>query len=40
MPSQTPILTPEQFDAILGVAIVVAIFGAGFGFLIYLVKRK
>jgi hypothetical protein len=39
-PSQEPMLTPEQFEVILGVAIAVAVFGAGLGLLIYLIKRK
>jgi parallel beta-helix repeat protein len=39
-PSQEAALTPEQFEVILGVAIVVAVFGAGLGLLIYLIKRK
>lgn len=38
-PSQEPQQT-EQVEAILGVAIVVAVFGAGLGLLIYLIKRK
>ena len=39
-PSQGPMLTPEQFEVILGVAITVVVFGAGLGLLIYLIKRK
>ena len=46
-PTPTPTITPyqepqqtEQFETILGWAIVVAVFGAGLGLLIYLIKRK
>ncbi len=46
-PTPTPTITPyqepqqtEPFEAILDVAIVVAVFGAGLGLLIYLIKRK
>jgi hypothetical protein len=45
LPSTTP--TPyqepqqtEEFEAILGAAVVVTVFGAGLGMLIYLIKRK
>jgi hypothetical protein len=39
-PSQEPLLTPEQLGIIVGVAIAVAVIGAGAGLLIYLIKRK
>jgi hypothetical protein len=46
-PTSTPTPTPSQepqqalqFEAIVGVAIVVAVIGAGLGLLIYLIKRK
>jgi parallel beta-helix repeat protein len=42
-PTSTPDQEPqqtEQFEAILGAAIVIAVFGAGLGLLIYLIKRK
>jgi len=46
-PDQTPTPTPpqepqqtQQFEAILGAAIAVAVIGAGLGLLIYLIKRK
>ena len=44
-PEQTPTSSPEpqqpiQLETIVGVAITVAVIGAGIGFLIYLIKRK
>ncbi len=39
-PSQEPMLTPEQFEAIIGAVIAVAIIGVGLGLLIYLIKRR
>jgi parallel beta-helix repeat protein len=39
-PSQEPMLTPEKFEVILGVAIAAAVICAGLGLLIYLIKRK
>jgi len=45
-PTPTPTITPYQEpqqteqEIIIGAAIVVAVFGAGLGFLIYLIKRK
>ena len=44
-PEQTPTPSPEpqqpiQLETIVGVAITVAVIGAGIGFLIYLIKRK
>jgi len=42
IPTPTPSQEPQQteFATIIGAAIVVAVFGAGLGFLIYLIKRK
>jgi hypothetical protein len=39
-PNHEPLLTPEQLGIIVGVAIAVAVIGAGLGLLIYLIKRK
>ena len=39
-PDQEPTLKPEQVESIIGVAIAVAVIGAGLGLLIYLIKRK
>jgi len=44
-PSPEPTSTPkpqqtEQLSPIIGVAIIVAVFAAGLGLLIYLIKRK
>jgi parallel beta-helix repeat protein len=39
-PNHEPLLTPEQLGIIVGVAIVVAVLGAGLGLLFYFKKRK
>ncbi len=39
-PSPEPMLTPQQIEIIAIVAIAAAVFGAGLGLLIYLIKRK
>ena len=42
LPTSTPSQEPQQteFTTIIGVAIVVAVFAVGLGFLVYFIKRK